>query len=86
MPSFTRATHNTAVPKQFPTMGPQILVSMRAHAGRPDSNENFQLPPQNRKDQTYTPFDIHSNANNINPTDKMNVVLTLIGLPQRSQS
>ena len=32
-----------------------------------------------------TLFDIRANANNINPTDKMNVMLTLVGLPQRSQ-
>ena len=43
-------------------------------------------PPEDSKlllkDQTYTLFDIRANANNINPTDKMNVMLTLVGLPQ----
>ena len=45
----------------------------------------FSNFPQKLKDQTYTLFDIRANANNIDPTDKMNVVLTLVGLPQRSQ-
>ena len=53
---------------------------MSAQAGRPDSNEIFQLPPK-YIDQTYTLFDIRANANNINPTDKMNVMLALVGLP-----
>ena len=48
--------------------------------------QNFPTSPPKSKDQTYTLFDIRVNANNINPTDKMNVVLTLVGLPQRSQS
>ena len=41
--------------------------------------------PQKSKAQTYTLFDIRVDANTINPTDKMHVMLTLVGLPQRSQ-
>ena len=50
----------------------------------PTRTKFSNFPPKS-KDQTYTLFDIRANANNINPTDKMNVVLTLVGLPQRSQ-
>ena len=39
----------------------------------------FSNFPPKSKDQTYTLLDIRANANNINPTDKMNVVLTLVG-------
>ena len=49
-----------------------------------NSDEIFQLPPKINY-QTHTLFDIHVNSNNNFPTDKMNVVLTLVGLPQRSQ-
>ena len=49
------------------------------------TRSKFSSFPPKPKDQTYTLFDIHANANNINPTDKMNVELTLIGLPKRSQ-
>ena len=34
---------------------------------------------------TWRILTIHVNSNNIFPTDKMNVMLTLVGLPQRSQ-
>ena len=84
MPSFTRAPHAQPSLSNFPD-GTQISASRPAHAGRPDSNEIFQLPPKIKKDQTYTSFAIHVIANNINPTRKSNVVLTLIGLPQESQ-
>ena len=47
--------------------------------------QNFPTSPQYQKYQTYTLFDIHVNSNIIFPTDKINVVLTLVGLPQRSQ-
>ena len=45
----------------------------------------FSPFPQKTKYQTYTLIDIHVNSNNILPTDKMNVMITLVGLPQRSQ-
>ena len=47
----------------------------------PTRTKFSNFPPKS-KDQTYTLFDIRANANNINPTDKMNIMLTLVGLPQ----
>ena len=46
----------------------------------PTRTKFSNFPPKS-KDQTYTLFDIRANANNINPTDKMKDVLTLVGLP-----
>ena len=48
MPSFTRATHAQPSLSNF-TRRTQNSASVRAHAGRPDSNENFQLPPKIKK-------------------------------------
>ena len=45
MPSFTRAPHAQPSLSNLPD-GTQILASRPAHAGRPDSNEIFQLPPK----------------------------------------
>ena len=50
----------------------------------PTRTKFSHFPPKS-KYQTYTLFDIRVNSNNIFPTDKMNIVLTLVGLPQRSQ-
>ena len=52
--------------------------------GTTQLGKEFSTSPPKSKDQTYTLFDIHVNSNNIILTDKMNVVLTLVGLPQRS--
>ena len=52
---------------------------------RDSGRMKFSNFPPKSKYQTYTLFDIHVNSNNIFPTDKMNVMLTLVGLPQRSQ-
>ena len=45
MPSFTRAPHAQPSLSNFPDRT-QISASRPAHAGRPDSNEIFQLPPK----------------------------------------
>ena len=45
MPSFTGATHAQPSLSNSPD-GTQNSASVRAHAGRLDSNENFQLPPK----------------------------------------
>ena len=83
----TRVSHTQCMHSRplviFPS-GTQISASQPTHAGQPTRTKFSNFPP-NSEDQTYTLFDIHVNANNINPTDKMNVVLTLVGLPQRSQ-
>ena len=85
MPSFTRATHVQPSLSTFPRQDSDLGERTRSR-GTTRLEQNFPTSPQNKKDQTYTPFDIRTNANNINPTDKMNVVLTLIGLPQKSQN
>ena len=81
---FHARNARTAVPKFFPMAGlrfRQVDPLMRDDP----TQTNFSNFPPKSKDQTYTLFDIRANANNINPTDKMNVVITLVGLPQRSQ-
>ena len=85
MPSFTRATYAEPSLSNFPRRDSDFGERARSR-GMTRLERNFPTSPQNKKDQTYTLFDIRANANNINPTDKMNVMLTLVGLPQRSQS
>ena len=85
MPSFTRAAHAQPSLSNFPRRDSNF--GKRTHSRRTTLGErNFPTSPQNKKDQTYTLFDIRANANNINFSRKMNVVLTLIGLPQKSQN
>ena len=84
MPYFTRAPHAQPSLSNFPKWDSSFVE--QTHSCRTtNSDEIFQLPPKIKKYQTHTLFDIHVNSNNIFPTDKMNVVLTQVGLPQRSQ-
>ena len=83
MPNFTHATHAQPSLSNFPKWDSNF-GELTHSRGMTDSDEIFQLPPK-IKYQTHTLFDIHINSNNIFPTDKINVVLTLVGLPQRSQ-
>ena len=85
MPNFTRATHAQPSLSNFPKWDSNFGEPTHSH-GTADSDKIFQLPPKNKKYQTRTLFDIHVNSNNIIPTDKMNVMLTLVGLPQKSQN
>ena len=85
MPSFTRATHAQPSLSNFTRRDSEFGEHARSR-GTTRLERKFPTSPQNKKDQTYTLFDIRTNANNINSTDKMNVVLTLIGLPQESQN
>ena len=84
MPSSTRVPHAQPSLSNFPWRDSDFGERTRSR-GMTQLEQNFPTSPQKSKDQTYTLFDIHANANNIIPTDKMNVVLTLVGLPQRSQ-
>ena len=85
MPSFTRATHAQPSLSNFTRRDSNFGERTRSR-GTTLGERNFPTSPQNKKDQTYTLFDIRANANNINFSRKMNVVLTLIGLPQKSQN
>ena len=77
IPNFTRAPHAQPSLSNTPKWD--------SNFGEPSvSDKIFQLPPKS-KYQTYTLFDIRVNSNNIFPKDKMNVVITLVALPQRSQ-
>ena len=84
MPSVTRATRAQLSLSNFPRQDSDF-GEQTCSRGTTQLEQNFPTSPQNKKDQTYTLFDIRADANNINPTDKMNVMLTLVGLPQRSQ-
>ena len=84
MPSFTRATH--AQPSLNFTRRDSEFGERARSRGTTRLERKFPTSPQNKRDQTYTLFDIRANANNINFSRKMNVVLTLIGLPQESQN
>ena len=85
MPSFTRAPHAQPSLSNFTRRDSDFGEPTRSR-GATRLEQNFPTSPQNKKDQTYTLFDIRANANNINFSRKMNVVLTLIGLPQESQN
>ena len=84
MPRFTRAPHAQPSLSNF-TRRDSDFGEPTCSRGTTRLERNFPTSPQNKKDQTYTSFAIHVIADNINPTRKLNVVLTLIGLPQRSQ-
>ena len=79
IPNFTRAPHAQPSLSNIPKWD--------SNFGEPDNptRTKFSNFPPKSKYQTYTLFDIRVNLNNSSPTDKMNVVLTLVGLPQRSQ-
>ena len=78
--------HNgrTAIPKVYSQVGLKFWQVGLLTQDDPAWTKFSNFPPKS-KYQTYTLFDIRVNANNIIPTDKMNVMLTLVGLPQRSQ-
>ena len=84
MPSFTRAPHAQPSLSNFTRRDSDFGEPTCSH-GTTRLERNFPTSPK-IKDQTYTLFDIRANANNINFSRKMNVVLTLIGLPQKSQN
>ena len=79
MPSLMCATHVQPSLSNFPRRDSDFGERTRSH-GTTRLEQNFPTSPQNKKDQIYTLFDIRTNANNINPTDKMNIMLTLVGL------
>ena len=85
MPSFTRATHEQPSLSNFTRRASEF--GERARSCRTTRLERkFPTSPQNKKTKLthcsiYVPM-----RDNINFTHKMNVVLTLIGLPQESQN
>ena len=85
MPSFTRATHAQPFLSNFTRRDSEFGERARSR-GTTRLEQKFPTSPQNKKDQTYTLFDIRANANNINFSRKMNIVLTLIRLPQEGQN
>ena len=85
MPNFTRATHAQPSLSDFPWRDSDFWQADPLMRDDPGGTKFSHFPPKQNY-QTHTLFDIRANANNINPTDKMNVVLTLIGLPQKSQN
>ena len=85
MPNFTPATHAQPSLSDFPWRTSDFWRAGLLTRDDPGGTKFSHFPPQ-KNYQTHTLFDIRANANNINPTDKMNVVLTLIGLPQESQN
>ena len=74
IPSFTRATHVQPSLSNFPRRDSDFGERTCSHRTT-RLERDFPTPPTPPppKDQTYTLFDIRANANNINPTDKMNV-------------
>ena len=85
MPNFTRATHAQPSLSDFPWRNSDFWRADPLTRDDPGGTKVSHFP-QKYNYQTHTLFDIRANANNINPTDKMNAVLTLIGLPQESQN
>ena len=85
MPSFTSAPHAQPSLSNFTRRDSNFGERTRS-GGTTLGERNFPTSPQNKRNQTYTLFDIRANANNINFSRKMNVVLTLSGLPQKSQN
>ena len=83
IPNFTRVPNAQSSLSNIPKWD-SSSASHPTHAGRPTWTKFSNFSPKS-KYQTYTLFDIRVNSNNIFPTDKMNVVITLVGLPQRSQ-
>ena len=83
MPNFTCAPHAQPSLSNYPKWDSNFGEPTHSH-GTTNSDKIFPLPPPPPppKYQTHTLFDIHVNSNNIFPTDKMNIVLTLVGLPQ----
>ena len=81
MPNFTRAPHAQPSLSNFPKWDSNFSEPTHSR-GTTNLDEIFQLPPK-IKIPTHTLFDIHVNSNNIFPTDKMNVVLTLDWAPTK---
>ena len=85
MPSFTRAAHAQPSLSNFPRRDSNFGERTRSR-GTTLGERNFPTSPQNKKTKLthcsiYVPMRTISTS-----TDKMNVVLTLIGLPQESQN
>ena len=83
IPNFTLAPHAQLSLSNIPKWDSNFGELSHSH-GTTRLTKFSNFPPKSIY-QTYTLFDIRVNSNNILPTDKMNVVLTLVGLPQRSQ-
>ena len=81
---FHARTTRTAIPKQYFQVGLEFRPAVPLVRDNSTRTKFSNFRPKS-KYQTYTLFDIRVNSNNSFPTDKMNVVLTLVGLPQRSQ-
>ena len=81
---FHVRTAHITIPKYYSQVGLKFRRADPLTQDKPTWTK-FSHFPQKSKYQTYTLFDIHVNSNNIFPTDKMKVMLTLVGLPQRSQ-
>ena len=77
MPNFTRTPHAQPSLSNIPKWD--------SNFGEPTHSRGMMkvshFPPKS-KYQTHSLFDIHVNSNNSFPTDKMNIVLTLVGLPK----
>ena len=84
MPMFTRATHAQPSLSNFPWRDSDFGKRTRSRRTTLGEQKVSHFPPKYNY-QIHTLFDIHVNSNNVFPTHKMNVVLTLIGLTQRSQ-
>ena len=84
MPSFTRATHAQPSLSNFPWRDSDF--GERTHScGTTRLERNFPTSPQNKKTK-LTHCSIYVPMRTIStPTDKMNIMLTLVGLPQKSQ-
>ena len=85
MPSFTRATHAQPSLSNFTRRDSEFGERARSR-GTTRLKRKFPTSPQNKKTKLthcsiYVPM-----RTNINFSRKMNVVLTLIGLPQESQN
>ena len=84
MPNFTRAMHAkpflSNIPKGDSNFGEPTHSCRTNRLGR-----NFPTSPQNQNTKLTHCLIYVSTSNNIIPTDKINVVLTLVGRPQTSK-
>ena len=62
MPSFTRATHAQPFLSNFTRWDSEFGERVRSRRTT-RLEQKFPTSPQNKKDQTYTLFDIRANAN-----------------------
>ena len=82
-PNFTRPPHAQPSLSNFPKWDSNL--GEPTHSRRTTNSDNiFQLPPEIKLPNSHI-VRYTCQFENIFPTDKMNVVITLIGLPQRNQ-